>query len=424
MRGLVTVSAALLAAAALTIPSSSQAQNAGCLDCHTRVTPRIMTDWQLSRHGQMGITCAACHGTEHTTQHDFEEAAIPTPATCATCHSQKVEEFTRGKHAVAWTAMNAMPTTHALPLALTEGMTGCGGCHKIGLKTEERGAGYGLGSCDACHTRHLFSAEEARQPQACQTCHMGFDHPQWEMYSTSKHGTIYSIEKEKWDWSRPLGQWYEAPFDPSTSIPRAPVCSLCHMPDGNHANKTAWGFLAMRLPEKDEEWLSYRQTILQGLGVLDAEGNPTERLNVVTAGQVARLTEEEWQAQRDRMLAVCEQCHTASYARQQMTAADQVIKEADKLMAEAVGIVQGLYRDGILPPPPDYPPHVDLLRFYEVRTPIEHQLFVMFLEHRMRTFQGAFHMNPDYMHWYGWAEMKRDLAEIRHQAAALRAAQE
>ena len=36
-------------------------------------------------------------------------------------------------------------------------------------------------SCDACHTRHTFSAEEARQPQACQTCHMGFDHAQWEM---------------------------------------------------------------------------------------------------------------------------------------------------------------------------------------------------------------------------------------------------
>jgi hypothetical protein len=29
-------------------------------------------------------------------------------------------------------------------------------------------------------------------------------------------------------------------------------------------------------------------------------------------------------------------------------------------------------------------------------------------------------MNPDYQHWYGWAEMKRDLAEIRSEAAALR----
>ncbi|CUT00354.1 hypothetical protein [Candidatus Kryptobacter tengchongensis] len=64
--------------------------------------------------------------------------------------------------------------------------------------------------------------------------------------------------------------------------------------------------------------------------------------------------------------------------------------------------------------------HTDLLRFYEVRHPIEQKLYVMFLEHRMRSFQGAFHMNPDYQHWYGWAELKRDLAEIKHEAEMLR----
>ena len=46
----------------------------------------------------------------------------------------------------------------------------------------------------------------------------------------------------------------------------------------------------------------------------------------------------------------------------------------------------------------------------------------MFLEHRMRSFQDAFDMNPGYMHWYGWAEMRRDLVEIEHQAEQLRAA--
>ena len=28
-------------------------------------------------------------------------------------------------------------------------------------------------------------------------------------------------------------------------------------------------------------------------------------------------------------------------------------------------------------------------------------------------------MNPDYEQWYGWAEMKRHLAEIREEAAQL-----
>ena len=40
----------------------------------------------------------------------------------------------------------------------------------------------------------------------------------------------------------------------------------------------------------------------------------------------------------------------------------------------------------------------------------------MFLEHRMRAFQGAFHMDPDYVTWYGLAEMKRDLIEIKDEA--------
>ena len=89
-------------------------------------------------------------------------------------------------------------------------------------------------------------------------------------------------------------------------------------------------------------------------------------------------------------------------------------------MAEAIKVVDGLYKDGILPKPKDVPFSVDLLTFYDAPTSIEQKLYVMLMEHRMRTFQGAFHMNPDYQHWYGWAEMKRDLSEIRADAAALR----
>jgi len=44
----------------------------------------------------------------------------------------------------------------------------------------------------------------------------------------------------------------------------------------------------------------------------------------------------------------------------------------------------------------------------------------MFLEHRMRTFQGTFHANPDYSLWYGWSEMQRSLTEIKEKAAELR----
>jgi hypothetical protein len=262
----------------------------------------------------------------------------------------------------------------------------------------------------------------ARRPEACMTCHMGFDHPQWEMFSTSKHGSIYATQGPRWDWNLKLADWFVNPQKASPTRPRAPVCATCHLPKGDHAVRTAWGFLALRLPEKDNEWMGYRAKLLVALGVLTPEGQPTARLDVVKAGKVARLTAEEWQAERDRMLSVCANCHAPGFARQSLETADAVIKESDKLVAEAVDVVEGLYKDGLLERPKDRPPVPDLLRFYEVKYPIEQKLYVMFLEHRMRSFQGAFHMNPDYMHWYGWAELKRDLAEIREEANQLRAA--
>jgi hypothetical protein len=157
-----------------------------CVECHKKVTPGIVNDWQISKHFQNKISCSECHGDEHKSTQDVAKVKIPTPDTCATCHEARVRQFKAGKHAAAWAAMKAMPTIHWQPMGLTEGMKGCGGCHKIGLKTEaeikdlkKSGAGFGVASCDACHTRHTFSVQEAKQPQACQTCHMGFDHPQW-----------------------------------------------------------------------------------------------------------------------------------------------------------------------------------------------------------------------------------------------------
>jgi hypothetical protein len=99
-----------------------------------------------------------------------------------------------------------------------------------------------------------------------------------------------------------------------------------------------------------------------------------------------------------------------------------MIKEADKLMAEAIEIVADLYAKGIIKPEAGKAAYPDLLTFYDAITPIEQTLYVMFLEHRMRAFQGAFHMNPDYTTWYGLAEMKKDLVEIKHEAKRMVAA--
>lgn len=384
-----------------------------CVGCHKKVTPNIVSDWQVSRHSQKGTECATCHGEEHTSAQDSAKARIPTPEVCEGCHPERVKQFRDGKHALAWAAMEAMPTIHAQPVALTEGMKGCGGCHKIGLKTEaeikalqKQGRGFGMASCDACHTRHIFSRQEARQPQACQTCHMGFDHPQWEMYSASKHGVRMLLK--------------QTGALPATVA--APTCQTCHMPGNNHAVGTGWGFLAVRLPmPEDKQWTADRVSILKALGVLDLDGKPTGRLEVVKQARVARLSQEEWQRERDRMLRICNQCHSANFARAELEKGDRMIREADRLMAEAIETVAALYRDGVLVQPDNYAHSFpDLLTFHDAPTSIEQKLFVMFLEHRMRAFQGTFHANPDYALWYGWSELKRDLTEIKRLATELR----
>ncbi|MHB8790489.1 MAG: multiheme c-type cytochrome [Desulfobulbaceae bacterium] len=387
----------LLAAAVMfLLPAIAGAAESECVGCHKEITPAIVKDFLSGEMGKSGMDCADCHGSGHKNAEDVANAQLPTEKTCQKCHEKQTGQYMGGKHAMGWVALSAMPETGFQPHAYIQGLKGCGGCHKVGVRDEATKAEGKYGSpCDSCHTRHKFSKEEAKKPEACRTCHMGFDHPQWEMWSGSKHGVIYQTEGD---------------------TGRAPTCQTCHMAEGDHGVMTAWGFLAVRLPEDDQEWMGYRATILKGLQVLDPAGNPTPRLDVVKAGKVARLTKEEWQAERDKMIAICAKCHSKSYATANLESSDQMIKEADKLMAAAIEIVADLYTRGLIKPKEGKPAYPDLLAFYGAQTPIEQILYVMFLEHRMRAFQGAFHMNPDYVTWYGLAELNKDLVEIRSEA--------
>jgi hydroxylamine dehydrogenase len=384
-----------------------------CIECHYKVTPKIVADWEISKHMDNNVECSACHGSDHTKMDDYSKAETPTPLTCETCHDKQVGQYKKGKHAIAWPAMKAMPTAHMQPMALMQGQKGCGGCHKIGIKEnaeveklKKEGSTFGHGSCDACHTRHTFSKVEAQQPQACQTCHMGFDHPQWEMYSSSKHGVRYLLKQNK-------------TLSPTTP---APTCQTCHMPEGNHEVRTAWGFLAVRLPlPEDKQWASDQTTIMKALGVLDPKGNPTKLVDVIKAADVARLTNEAWQTERDKMLKVCGDCHSENFAKAELKKGDEMIRQADRLMAQAIDIVAGLYNDKIIPQPKNYPyAYPNVLTFHDAPTGVEQKLFKMFLEYRMRTFQGAFHMNPDYAFWYGWSSMQMELTEIKEKAEEMR----
>jgi hydroxylamine dehydrogenase len=403
---LLIIAALILAAPLVFIrPGRAEAQDGSvCVECHTQVTPGIVDQWEMGKMGGK-VDCSICHGSDHKGATDAAKALIPTPGTCRLCHPKQVDGYRDGKHALAWTAMKALPMLDQQPgpIVGTQGFKGCSGCHKIGEKSPEDlrsdAFRYGTGACDSCHTRHTFSKAEAQNPRACQTCHMGFDHAQWEMWSTSKHGTIWQIEGNS---------------------DRAPTCQKCHMPDGEHGVLTPWGFLAVRVPEDDQEWWNDRVEILKALGVLDDQGQETARMAAFKAVKVARFSKEEFDTLRREYQTACTKCHSASFVSEQMAANDGIIREADKVMAEAIRIVRGLYDEGLLKKPEGWKVAPDLLQFYEAQSSIEQELYTMFMEYRMRAFQGAFHNNPDYLHWYGWAAMKEALQRIEDDAASIR----
>ena len=413
---------ALLGGAVATLLISGGAMADSCIDCHTKISPGQVQDWKVSKHSKEDVSCVDCHGDKHSTAEDYKNAQLPDEHVCAECHQDQFDSFAKGKHNFGWTSLNAIPATHWAPDELIEGGRGCGGCHNMGIKSEEqkkeqldKGYRYQNNSCDECHTRHSFSKKEASNPRACQQCHMGYDHPQWEMWSSAKHGTRYFV-KEK------------------GGLPEnaaAPTCQLCHMPDGNHTNRTAWGFLGVRLPlPEDKQWAADRATILKALGVLHPEtGEATDLVGVIQAVDMARLTEEAWQTERDKMLKTCSECHAPSYAREQLEAGDAILKDADRLMAEAIEIVGDLYKDGIILQHDGYPyAYPNFLFFNQTGgndmndlSFVEQVLLEMYLKHRMRTFQAHFHTSPDYAYWYGWAQMTKDLGHIQELARTMRA---
>ncbi len=418
----------VLAAGAFVLLSTAGIAGAAdkCVECHTKVSPGMVADWKTSEHSKNDVTCSTCHGDAHSTAEDFLKAKLPNEAVCAECHEEQFESFKKGKHNYGWAVLNAIPATHMAPDELIEGGRGCGGCHNMGIRTDaevkaqlDAGYRYQTNSCDECHTRHTFSKKEATNPRACQQCHMGYDHPQWEMWSSSKHGMRY--------FAKLAGDL------PGSAT--APTCQTCHLPDGTHENHTAWGFLGVRLPfPEDAQEKADRITILKALGVIDPEsGKTTDLLNVVLSVDMVRADQASWQKERDKMLKTCTQCHSMNYAKTQLDAGDAILSKADRLMAEAIETVAALYKDGIIEKPAAYPFNYPFLltmmhtnganwdQELDKLSYIDQILVRMYMKHRMRAYQAFFHVNPDYAYWYGWNMMTEDLGEVKELARTMRA---
>ena len=418
MVGFVAMSSCLAAAQQ---PAAPPASDASCIECHTKISPNVVPEWKQSKHSQQNVGCVACHGGDHTSASDVASVKIPTAETCAQCHQAQVDQYRKGKHRLALSAMRTMPGVHWTPLIALGDYDGCVACHRIGSPpkgnelrmsdfggTEGQAVGRGGGACDTCHSRHTFSVQEARQPQACQKCHSGLDHAQWEMYSSSLHGIRYDLKQRG-------------------SLPAeaaAPTCQTCHMQNGDHEVRTAWGYFGLSLPLPDDpQWAADRSDILKAMAAFGPDGKETTVLSSMKGNEALRYTAAEWQHERDKMVKVCAQCHSEEYARKRLQMGDDELRESDHLLAEAIREVAGLYKDKVLPLPwgrPPYFPFPWLLSLKEPPTVIEKKLQMMYLEHRMHAFQGAFHNNPDYAITHGWSEMQSDLAEIKEIAAAIR----
>lgn len=437
-----------------------QALNGDCVGCHVNVTPGVVKQHLDSPHASPKnkedlVFCSSCHGEEHTEMDDWKEATMPNAEVCGECHKKQLRQHKDGKHDLAWLAMRSQIGWHGQPGAVKESYRGCAGCHKIGKKgllgvtdgnmgdvkldngEAEAAHRYGNTQCDACHTRHTFKKSEAQDPRACSNCHMGFDHPQWEMYSSAKHGIVWAIEGHE-------------------EGARAPTCQSCHLQEGDHAVKTPWGFLGLRIPTKenvlalievapslepqltklaaalpsgnymdlddDPTWTLNRAIILQASGVLDADFQPTERfVELVLQAQVARGP-EEFNELRVKMKENCNKCHSMGFVTEHMVASDSILRESDALFAKAIGVVNALYKDGLLIKPEGWNYAPDLLQYYNVKTKVEQELYLIFLQYRQRTFQGAFHASNDYMHWYGWAPMTAAVNKIIEEDKKMRAA--
>ncbi len=380
---------------------------ASCIPCHEQLQPGLVSDWRLSRHAGAEVGCEGCHGTAHATAADPAKARHPTVQTCQRCHELQAAQFRDGDHARAWNSPRVLPTFHHLEEGKAGDPTGCATCHRIGLVTPElaeahqrAGSSYGLGSCDACHTRHTFAASEARAPEACKSCHGDL---QYEAWAASKHGVRHAAIR--------LGQ-----LPPSAT---APTCQTCHLQNGNHAVRTPLGNVALRLPlESDQAWAADKQALFQALGVLDRAGGLGPRGPAFEEARIAELDRVGPMLDRSQITQACRQCHATAFVQEQLDLRDQMIRQADALVAGAVREVAALYAEGLLQGKGPGP-HPDLVK-WPTGNALERRLGLMFFDHRAKLLAHAFHLSPLAVRWQ--STLQEDAQAVHQLALEVRAA--
>ena len=221
-----------------------------CIKCHELKTPGLFKLWRSGKMGQAGVNCYDCHKAEKKTDktagdtdgydhRGFWIATLVSPKDCSRCHKEQFEQQQASHHAKGADILNSADNYLGTVLGGAAAVaTGCRQCHGSNIKVLKDGkldpstwpnTGIGRinpdgskGSCSACHTRHRFSKEQARRPDACGKCHLGPDHPQIEVYKESKHGILYQAFRDKMNMDK--GEWVVGVDYQDTA-----TCATCHI---------------------------------------------------------------------------------------------------------------------------------------------------------------------------------------------------
>ena len=362
-----------------------------CVSCHANTTPGIIEQYSRSTMAAANVTCESCHAVEADypggiAHHGATILSVPTTAKCATCHQNEVAQFNQSRHGLPayiamWGAQGLSEAHLAVYESIPEGafnpdrmrnalfeMEGeaitkfaCAGCHDIGKPAADGS----IGQCQDCHLRHEFSLEQARKPETCNHCHIGPDHPQYEIYIESYHGIAYLTGGDDWNWHAEPGTLTVSDFP-------APTCATCH---------------------------------ISGFGGASTTHDVGDRLTwYLFAPQSVRRP--AWQDNKTRMQAVCRECHSQSFVDQFYTDADALteainarVQKSDDTIAPA--LEAGLLTDEPFDQPIDFV-HFDLWH------------------HWGRTAKfGAWMGGPDYTQWHGAYEILRSQVELEEMVKRL-----
>jgi len=358
-------------------PALAVERGGDCLSCHQQDSANRQL--QSSSHaGKLG--CGDCHGVDHDAI-DQGDSYVSVDV-CGRCHALQLKEHRKSRHGMGLHAGWGCTRNTA-----GRDKQDCGFCHQQGdsqpistvqcarfLKQSSEMRQIGCNrchmvenSCASCHGNHLTAAKIVQDPLVCAKCHMGPDHPQWEAWKTSQHGTLYQ----------------------SVGASDAPTCQTCHMPQGTH--------------------------------------NVSGGLTAPPSGKP--YAKEKAEKQRAMMIDLCKNCHAAGFAARDLKNADVVRLQTLGLVEEARKIIRDLDDLGLLDPQPkgrvEHPQRgselvLDGAMLYEDISHIESLFFRLNKYAAAKTFKGAYHQNPDYTHWYGNAEVKLLLNDIKGEASRLR----